>query len=138
MGKVWFLVTGGGSREFWPPRLEQMLKGACSRFLLGPPEGKKGTRVGLGLGDDQIRVEPAVGERNSNSNGLLRIEALIPADVMEKLHPVADDDTDLRRFVEDLGAAAKRLGPENAWPSRKIQMVVSLVTVTPTEVSWTG
>ncbi|MFA5128634.1 MAG: hypothetical protein WC445_01555 [Patescibacteria group bacterium] len=130
MGKVKFLVKGGGSHEFSCGRLERMLREACRRF-----------NFGLKLKPEDITVMPDSSIPASQEHGIkdpLQITIGFSPDLLEHLAPPFEtregrSDSALRRFVQTMGETARRIGPENGWPQRQVEVSVPL-----TDVSWRG
>jgi hypothetical protein len=104
-----------------------MIRGAVGNF-------------GFGLRPDDVAVKPHGSVAADGANGPLQIAVEFSNDVLDKIAPRLGaekasprDDTNLRKFVQTMGETARRLGPENGWPERRVQ-VMELST----QASWSG
>ncbi|MFA6386852.1 MAG: hypothetical protein WCW04_03755 [Candidatus Paceibacterota bacterium] len=119
-------MTDSGGKKV--RRLERMLRGECCKF-------------DLGLSPDDITVEPDGSVAPNGASGTLELQINLSPDLLYKLAPPLDpkvkgsprSDSALQRFVRAMGETARRLGPENGWPERHVQ-VMELSTL----ASWSG
>lgn len=129
MDKIKFLVKGGGTREFSPPRLERMLRDVCLRFF--PSRELRG---------DEIKAEK-VGDSKGDIKEPLKIEVRVPCNLMNILYLAGEGNSRLREFAAELGNTAKRLYSENGWPVRRVELTFSEFNefaAAPSDVSWSG
>ena len=123
MGTVNFWVRGGGRHEFSCGRLERMLRRACCSS-------------NLGLEPRDITVKPDGPVAPNGASGPLHLKVELSEDVLDKIAPrlepkgtSARNDARLRRFAQTVGETARRIGPENGWPPRDVEVRVPLANV---------
>lgn len=128
MSEVNFLIKGGGRHEFSCGRIERMLRETCRRFIGLKPE------------DIVVASDGPISASGANC-GPLQITVELSSDLLKRLAPPLEPEKDgshrsdsgLRRFVQAMGETARRIGPENGWPQRQVEVRVPL-----TDVSWKG
>jgi hypothetical protein len=115
MSTVSFRVTGGGRHELHCRRLERMLLGELIRF--------------------GFKVEPrnvfVIPEGPISTDGGAKSPLQLKIELSDDLLGQLTQSNSARRFVQAMGETVRRLGPENGWAQRRVQ-----VTVPQADVSW--
>ncbi|MFZ5364232.1 MAG: hypothetical protein ACOZAG_01995 [Patescibacteria group bacterium] len=102
----------------------------------------RGTLVNrFGLSSEDVAIDVDESPASANGRRPLKIRVDLSDSLLEKLAPLLNpevegssrSDAGLRQLVQAMGETARRLGPENGWPQRAVEIVVPRVNF-----SWNG